>query len=84
MDLYKIEQYVNTKKYSSTEAFLSDLKWVLHDCYIFNSATSPLTFNARATLKTAKNQMYEIETCPDCFKNQFTYPVKDFFVQTCR
>ena len=84
MDFFKIEQYVKTRKYSSTEAFLSDLKYIHHNCYIYNQATNPLTFNARAMLKVAKNQMNEIETCPDCFKNQFVYPVKDFFVQTCR
>lgn len=32
MDLYKIEQYVKTRKYSSTEAFLSDMKWIHHNC----------------------------------------------------
>lgn len=84
MDFYKIEQYVKTKKYSSTEAFLSDCKWILHNCYIFNQATSPLTLNARYMLKVAKNEMYELETCPDCFRNFYKFTFKDFFIQPCR
>ena len=31
MDFYKIEQYIKTKKYSSTEAFFSDCKWIMHN-----------------------------------------------------
>lgn len=84
MDFYKIEQYIKTKKYSSTEAFLADCKWILHNCYIFNSSTNKLTLNARYMLKIAKNEVYELETCPDCFRNLHTTDLKDFFIQTCR
>ena len=44
MDIHKIEQYVETKKYSSTESFLSDCKWILHNCYIYNQATNPCLY----------------------------------------
>lgn len=84
MDFHKIEQYIQTKKYASTEAFLSDCKWILHNCYIYNQATNPLTTQAKYMIKQAKNEMYELETCCDCYKNFYTTSIKEFFIQTCR
>lgn len=43
MDLHTMERNVKRKHYGSTEAFLADVKWILHNCIIFNSTSSKLT-----------------------------------------
>ena len=38
MDFETIEKNINLKKYSSSEAFLSDIKWILHNSIIYNGS----------------------------------------------
>ena len=33
-----IEKHVMQKKYNSTEAFLADMKWILHNSVIYNGS----------------------------------------------
>ena len=51
MDLQTMEKNVRKKQYGSTEAFLADAKWILHNCIIFNSVASKLTTVARTLVK---------------------------------
>ncbi len=82
MDLSTIEKNVKKKQYGSTEAFLADVKWILHNCIIFNSPSSKLTSIARSLIKLCKTEMQEIENCPDCYLNVHTK--KDtWFVTAC-
>jgi hypothetical protein len=37
MDLSLLERNIKKRMYGSTEAFLADTKWVLHNCIIFNT-----------------------------------------------
>lgn len=83
MDLSAIERNIKRKQYGSTEAFLADTKWILHNCIIFNSLSSKLTSIAKTLVKICKHEMQEIENCPDCYMNAHTK--KDsWFVAACR
>lgn len=82
MDFLTIDRNVRKKLYSSTDAFLADIKWIIHNSYIFNDHNHTLTQNARYFWKVAKNEMGEIEVCPDCFMNFYVYP-KTWFVELC-
>ena len=82
MDLSTIEKNIKKKQYGSTEAFLMDVKWILHNCIIFNSLGSKLTAIAKSLVKVCKHEMQEIENCPDCYLNAHTR--KDsWFVAAC-
>jgi hypothetical protein len=37
MDLALLERNVKKRMYGSTEAFVADAKWILHNCIIFNT-----------------------------------------------
>lgn len=37
MDLQQLERNIKNNMYGSTEAFLADAKWILHNSIIFNS-----------------------------------------------
>ena len=69
MDLTTVEKNIKKKQYGSTEAFLADVKWILHNCIIFNSLQSKLTSIAKSLVKICKHEMQEIENCPDCYLN---------------
>ena len=36
MDLNTMEENINRGQYGSTEAFIADCKWILHNCILFN------------------------------------------------
>lgn len=82
MDFLTMEKKVRKGEYKSTDAFLADVKWILHNCYIFNDVNHILTKNAKYFIKVAANEMSEIEVCPDCFSNFYVYP-KTWFSETC-
>ncbi|RWS07781.1 protein kinase C-binding protein 1-like protein [Dinothrombium tinctorium] len=83
MDFATIEKNIRAKMYGCTESLLADVKWILHNCYIFNNHNHPLTKNAQYFFKVAKNEMGEIEVCPNCFRNFYTYHDK-WFIQPCQ
>jgi len=37
MDLSLLERNIKKRMYGSTEAFVADTKWILHNCVIFNT-----------------------------------------------
>ncbi|KAM6925301.1 MYND-type zinc finger-containing chromatin reader ZMYND8-like isoform 1-T2 [Xenentodon cancila] len=43
MDLSTLEKNVKKKMYGCTEAFLADMKWILHNCIIYNGGLHLLT-----------------------------------------
>ena len=51
--------YIECFRYGSTEAFLADMKWILHNCIIFNSTASKLTSVAKSLVKV-KEDLIEI------------------------
>ncbi|KAF4528266.1 hypothetical protein B566_EDAN014156 [Ephemera danica] len=83
MDLSQLERNVRRKQYGSTEAFLADTKWILHNSIIFNTCQAKLTSAARSILKACKQEMAEIENCPDCYLNAHTRK-ESWFIEVCR
>ncbi|KAL1132089.1 hypothetical protein AAG570_010047, partial [Ranatra chinensis] len=84
IDLTMLENNIKNLMYGSTEAFLADTKWLVHNSIIFNSVHSELTTFARALVKIAKQETEEIENCPDCYKHAHTLKENLWFIEPCR
>ncbi|KAJ3586357.1 hypothetical protein NHX12_012757 [Muraenolepis orangiensis] len=67
MDLCTLEKNVKKKMYGCTEAFLADVKWILHNCIIYNGGNHKLTATAKVIVKICEHEMNEIEVCPECY-----------------
>ncbi|XP_077570667.1 MYND-type zinc finger-containing chromatin reader ZMYND8-like [Stigmatopora nigra] len=67
MDLSTLEKNIKKKMYGCTEAFLADMKWILHNCIIYNGGNHKLTATAKVIIKICEHEMNEIEICPECF-----------------
>uniref|UniRef100_A0A3B5MI59 Uncharacterized protein n=1 Tax=Xiphophorus couchianus TaxID=32473 RepID=A0A3B5MI59_9TELE len=67
MDLCTLEKNIKKKMYGCTEAFLADVKWILHNCIIYNGGNHKLTATAKVIVKICEHEMYEIEVCPECY-----------------
>ncbi|XP_046816086.1 protein kinase C-binding protein 1 [Vespa crabro] len=92
MDLNLLESNVRLKLYGSTDAFMSDAKWIQHNCIVYNTCggvyadTSKLTNTAKQIIKVARQEVSEIEACPDCYahsRNLFR-PQPSWFIEPCR
>ncbi|VVC93032.1 unnamed protein product [Leptidea sinapis] len=59
MDLNLIKQNITKGLYGSTEAFLADVQWILHNSIIFN------------TFRLCRSEMGEIEACPECYAGAY-------------
>ena len=51
VDISQLEDKIAKKSFASTRAFLTDFRWILHNCIIFNSFHSKLTSTARTLMK---------------------------------
>uniref|UniRef100_A0A673CIN7 Protein kinase C-binding protein 1-like n=1 Tax=Sphaeramia orbicularis TaxID=375764 RepID=A0A673CIN7_9TELE len=58
---------IKKKMYGCTEAFLADMKWILHNCIIYNGGNHKLTATAKVIVKICEHEMNEIEVCPECY-----------------
>ncbi|KAK6307775.1 hypothetical protein J4Q44_G00210460 [Coregonus suidteri] len=67
MDLATLEKNMKKKMYGCTEAFLADVKWILHNCIIYNGGNHKLTATAKVVVKICEHEMNEIEVCPECY-----------------
>ncbi|CAL4136566.1 unnamed protein product, partial [Meganyctiphanes norvegica] len=83
VDFISLERNIKRKFYGSTEAFSSDARWIAHNSVIFNGANSKVTAMAKSLVKILKQDMSEIETCPDCYLNAHQKP-KTWFIEACR
>ncbi|XP_064116215.1 LOW QUALITY PROTEIN: MYND-type zinc finger-containing chromatin reader ZMYND8-like [Macrobrachium nipponense] len=83
VDFTSLERNIKRKFYGSTEAFSSDARWIVHNSVIFNGANSKVTSMARSLVKILKQDMSEIETCPDCYMNAHQKP-NSWFTEACR
>ncbi|CAN7989530.1 unnamed protein product, partial [Ixodes hexagonus] len=81
-DLSILEKNVRWKHYGCTESFLSDARWIYHNCIIFNGYNHKLSMSAKVLMKVCKQEMEEIEVCPDCYKNANTH--ESWFTEPCR
>ncbi|CAF4459376.1 unnamed protein product [Rotaria socialis] len=78
MDLETIEKNVDLKKYTSTDAFIADVKWIIHN------SQSKFTTVARALIKIARHEMTEIEICAECYLRSAQPLIPDWFAEPCR
>ncbi|XP_041360637.1 protein kinase C-binding protein 1-like isoform X2 [Gigantopelta aegis] len=83
MTLSQIEKNIKKKLYGSTDAFLEDAKWILHNSYVFNGIHHKLTSTAKTMLKICKHEVSEIEVCPDCYLSSCKRE-EHWFCQPCR
>ncbi|XP_069960221.1 MYND-type zinc finger-containing chromatin reader ZMYND8-like isoform X4 [Cherax quadricarinatus] len=83
VDFMSLERNIKRKFYGSTEAFSSDARWIVHNSVIFNGANSKVSSMARTLVKILKQEMSEIETCPDCYMNAHQNP-NSWFTEACR
>uniref|UniRef100_A0A131XGM7 Kinase c-binding protein 1 n=1 Tax=Hyalomma excavatum TaxID=257692 RepID=A0A131XGM7_9ACAR len=81
-DLSILEKNVRWKHYGCTEAFLSDARWIYHNCIIFNGYNHKLSMSAKVLMKVCKQEMEDIEVCPDCYRNANTQ--ESWFTEPCR
>ncbi|XP_012535892.1 protein kinase C-binding protein 1 isoform X2 [Monomorium pharaonis] len=92
MDLSLLESNVKSKLYGSTDAFMADAKWIQHNCIVFNTCggvytdTSKLTNAAKQIIKVARQEVSEIEACPDCYAHgrNLPRPQPSWFIEPCR
>uniref|UniRef100_A0A7N6AQ44 Protein kinase C binding protein 1, like n=1 Tax=Anabas testudineus TaxID=64144 RepID=A0A7N6AQ44_ANATE len=56
MDLCTIEKNIKKKMYGCTEAFLADIKWILHNCIIYNGGNHKLTATAKVIVKICEHE----------------------------
>ncbi|GAB6019225.1 Protein kinase C-binding protein 1 [Chamberlinius hualienensis] len=82
MDLETVEIQIKKKSYGCTESFLADVKWIHHNCIVFNGYQHKLTNIAKNLVKMCKHEMNEIEVCPDCYYNASTKK-ENWFQEPC-
>ncbi|KOX74638.1 Protein kinase C-binding protein 1 [Melipona quadrifasciata] len=95
MDLSLLESNVQSKLYGSTDAFMADAKWIQHNCIaLFKlnytgggvyTDTSKLTNAAKQIIKLARQEVSEIEACPDCYAHgrNLPRPHPAWFIEPC-
>ncbi|XP_054165482.1 MYND-type zinc finger-containing chromatin reader ZMYND8-like [Oppia nitens] len=85
MDLKQVERNIKNKTYASTNSFLADIKWIHHNCIVFNSGVNNAFISeAKNILRVAKQECEEIEICPDCYNNYYTMEEETYFAAVCR
>ena len=47
---------IKHKEYGSTDAFIADIKWIQHNCIIFNTPDSALSATAKKIVKQAEKE----------------------------
>lgn len=110
INLSKIENNIDTLVYTNSESFLSDIKWILHNCSIYFSGeisglnvlfeglklferilmnnfilcidNYKVTRAAKSLQKVSKQEVGDIETCPECYLNANTM-TDNWFTETC-
>lgn len=83
MDLSTLEENVRNKMYGSPDAFLADVKWIVHNCVIYNGSNNKLTKSAQLILQIAEHEIAEMQLCPDCYRSSCSKK-KNWFCEPCR
>lgn len=60
------------------------MKWLLHNCNVFNGAHSKLTSTAKSIMRMLKHEISEIEVCADCYWNSIEKNDENWFTEPCR
>ncbi|XP_058823136.1 MYND-type zinc finger-containing chromatin reader Zmynd8-like isoform X3 [Topomyia yanbarensis] len=80
VDLVMLQKNVDDQKYRSTDAFQTDVSWILHNASIYPNNNKLLPV-AKGLLKVCKQEMNEIEACNECYFNANT--CKTWFTEVC-
>uniref|UniRef100_A0A914W7Q9 Protein kinase C-binding protein 1 n=1 Tax=Plectus sambesii TaxID=2011161 RepID=A0A914W7Q9_9BILA len=83
MDLSTMEKKIRNGAYTTTDAFLEDAKWISHNSFIYNGASSKYTNDAKQIIKLCKFEMEELELCPDCYRYSTLMPTPAWFTNPC-
>ncbi|XP_041482130.1 protein kinase C-binding protein 1-like isoform X2 [Lytechinus variegatus] len=67
MDLSLMEKNVQSRSYGSTESFLADAKWIVHNAFVYFGGGNRYSNAAKSFLKACETEMAEVELCPDCY-----------------
>uniref|UniRef100_A0A3Q0KSM3 Putative bromodomain containing protein n=2 Tax=Schistosoma mansoni TaxID=6183 RepID=A0A3Q0KSM3_SCHMA len=70
IDLHTLYSRVKSGEYASLQAFLGDFRWILHNCIIFNGASSSITSSARLLDRTFHREFNLMRACPICYLNR--------------
>ncbi|CAF0912721.1 unnamed protein product [Adineta ricciae] len=81
LSLENIQKNIQLKKYNSTAAFLSDIKWILHN--MLHLEHSKVTNNARVLVKNSYHEVTEIHICPECYLRSAQLVAADWFTIPC-
>ncbi|XP_058169256.1 MYND-type zinc finger-containing chromatin reader Zmynd8 [Anopheles ziemanni] len=68
MDLVEISNKLKAKQYSTTEEFLADLNWIVHNITICSDNSKTLSV-AKVLYKVGRLQIVNMETCRECYMN---------------
>ncbi|PIK45303.1 hypothetical protein BSL78_17840 [Apostichopus japonicus] len=83
MDLTTLERNIQNKMYGSPDAFLADVKWIAHNCVIYNGSSNKLTKSAQLISQIAEHEIKEMQLCPDCYRFSCSKK-KNWFCEPCR
>uniref|UniRef100_A0AAY4DPB7 Protein kinase C binding protein 1, like n=1 Tax=Denticeps clupeoides TaxID=299321 RepID=A0AAY4DPB7_9TELE len=67
MDLCTLEKNIKKKMYGCTEAFLADVKWILHNCIIYNGGLPETFFFFLVILQSCMTWLFFFIFCPECY-----------------
>ncbi|GAB0100416.1 hypothetical protein DMENIID0001_164560 [Sergentomyia squamirostris] len=85
ISLADLKSNIRQKKYKFTNEFMTDVKWILHNCYVYYTCVRPydttLMKFVKSLVKVCKQEINEIETCSECYYNANTKT--DWFVEVC-
>ncbi|VDM16193.1 unnamed protein product [Hydatigera taeniaeformis] len=73
MDLRTLLQRVNDGQYKSTNAFLADFLWIIHNCFVSEEKpNSQLLVKARSLEQMCLCEIELLRACPTCYVNRIT------------
>jgi hypothetical protein len=85
IDLSVMQKKILTREYTSLEALLQDMKWLVHNCNVYNGAPSKLTSISKSMLRMLKHEISEITVCSDCYLSSIQKANEEsWFAQPCR
>ncbi|KAF5401552.1 hypothetical protein PHET_05319 [Paragonimus heterotremus] len=70
MDLRTLYNRIVSGRYASTQAFLGDFRWIMHNCVVFNGSNSVLTSYARLLDRACVRELALMRACPTCYENR--------------
>lgn len=84
MDLSVMEKKIAYREYICLEEAIQDMKWLVHNCNVFNGAQSRLTSIAKSMFRMFKHEVNEIEVCCDCYLSSIKKNNENWFADPCK